>query len=1165
MSTCRPQGDGLTPTPTAAVVTPNGQYLLVGTTDANNNSYLFVVSTATDLPITQSGLPFQLPGIAAAYNGQEGPCPSCWITVSRDSSTAYVLTNTVFATNQITAYSLTTLTKLGTSTQIPDASATSISLSPQNMLYITGGNRIWLYDPSSIKLSGGTNQTLALVSTVQLNFNPSQLQFTTDGTTAYAINQTPAIGLSSILSLSLATIVEFPQGSITYWPPQSSDVQGPAMSALFVASNSQVFAVGSNPTTLYDVATPPAALSAVTSPTLTTAISTFAAQNTLGAAISNELPAGHYLYVLVGNGGEPYLARIDLTANPPSLSLENTLPVIPPGGNKFQFVSIPVQSGAASFLTYNTSQTVQPGAVSLPLIARVLGTPAAGTSNSGLPVYNVPVSFTTDSTDGLTINNPTPTTNADGYALTTVSVPTTGATCPSSICTITLTVGAVSTTFSINVPGSSGVGGPSTGSGGTQVIITNGNGQLIESGGAAGVLLTVLVTDANGNPLANQPVTFNLLSGPGEVDTSAYSANTDLTGQAYANFSGGFVSLDSGPQQSIVQASAPQGSVNFIETTFAEFIVGGNVLPGAEIDPIAAGYPNPLSGVVVVSPGAPAVNAFQFAVLTAGGGAGVNGVPIPDVGITLQNHYDPTQPAPASCQGGSTLSDPVAGITSCTVVVTCSTQAGNQAVDVLVGGYALDPGNGGQPFGLIVGAGGNTPSKVAIGGGNNQSGDVGQKLANVLLASITDSCNNPVAGAAATWQIIQGSASLTNTVSTSDSFGHVSTGLVFGQIAGPVQVKVSIAGGASVTFQLTNDIMLSGISVVSGNNQTAVIGQVFASPLVVLVVDNNHNPVSGIEVTFNVASGSSGTIVTPTTINTDATGKAQASVTAGTAAGAVVITAAITGFSTTFNLTAVPPGPTLTAASFVNAASFVPGLAPCGLGVVTGAGLANGVPSGGVVSGLNGFGPLPYTLANLSMTVNGVPVPIEAVSNQNGVQQVNFQTPCETQPGIATVVVSIVGNPNPTTISGVLVFAAQPGIFTYAGPNNIPYGAVIRAKDGSYVTPSNPLHEGETYYVVVTNLGLTNPAEITNSTGVAGQNVTVQLVVGVANNGVPIVSAQSFVGSIGAYLIGFQVPVPQAGQNGPVFTGTNLPLSVAAIVNGVVIYSNTAFVPAVTQ
>ena len=84
------------------------------------------------------------------------------------------------------------------------------------------------------------------------------------------------------------------------------------------------------------------------------------------------------------------------------------------------------------------------------------------------------------------------------------------------------------------------------------------------------------------------------------------------------------------------------------------------------------------------------------------------------------------------------------------------------------------------------------------------------------------------------------------------------------------------------------------------------------------------------------------------------------------------------------------------------------------------------------------------------------------------------------------------------------VFAAQPGIFTYAGPNNLPYGAVISAANGSYVTPSNLAQRGQTYYIILTGLGQTNPPLTTNSAGIAGENVVPTLIVGVNNSGVAV-------------------------------------------------------------
>ena len=1137
---------GLTPTITAATVTPNGEYLLVGTVDSANASYLFAINTSTNQALTGTGFPIQLGGVPGPYIiSQTAPCPGCWITISRDSSTAYILENSIFGGNtQVVEYNLKTFQKVGYAVPVSGQGAgfagagNALTLSPQNLLYLAANNVITVIDPVALVQVGNS---IALGG-----FDCSQLEFTPDGTTAYAINQSPrGSGAASLLALTISS------ETVSYWPTLSSQT-GPQLSSVFVGGNNNcasgrcIFAYASpaaqNSTTgtFYDVTPATSGLSVSVSqpsPTLATAISlpgapcqgaVSVANCVLAATVSNELPASNYIYVLIANGTQPYLDRISIATD--TISVENGSPALTTGN--MQFVSVPVQGTATQFITFNNIQTVNPGATSLPLIARAIG---AG----GLPVYNTPGTFSVLSTSGLVINTPSFTTGADGYAQTTVSVPTAGATCPSGVCTVTLTLGGSTTTFSINVPGSGGVCTVNCGTSGNsspQVIITSGQGQLVPIGNPAQLPLSVEITDTNGNPLANQTVSFAVTSGNGQINYT--SVITDSTGTASTYYFAETISASYSFETDVVVASAPQGSATFYETAYAN----PEVPPGASGIQVELLTPVP-GQVIQVSPGVPATNAVQASISTVPFN-GYASTPIPDVSIAFANATNPGTPAPVSCQGNP-LSDPVYGIVSCTVVTTCATAPGTYGLAVLIGGQG--PINQGE---VQVGAGGGGASQIAITSGNNQSGSAGQRAALPLIATLTSFCGSPVVGTAVTWSVTQGSATLASSSSTSNVVGQVSNTITFGQTPGQITVTATITGGASVSFTLTNSVVVSGIKQVSGTGQTATVSQGFASPLAVSVFDNNNNPVSGLAVTFTVTSGSA--TVNPASTNTGANGQAQTSVTAGTVAGPVTVTASITGgYTTVFNLTVIPAGPVVSATSFVNAASSVAGLVPCGLATVTGTGLAAGIQ--GVVSGLSPFGPLPYTLANLSMTINGVPAPIEAVANQNGVQQVNFQTPCETAGSTTATVAITIGSAPATTISGVPVLAAQPGIFTYAGPNNLPYGAVISAANGSYVTPSNLAQRGQTYYIVLTGLGQTNPPLTTNSAGIAGENVVPTLIVGVNNSGVAVVSAYALPDQIGVYLVGFQIPSTTAPSSSAV------PLSVAAIVNGVPVYSNSVY------
>jgi uncharacterized protein (TIGR03437 family) len=343
------------------------------------------------------------------------------------------------------------------------------------------------------------------------------------------------------------------------------------------------------------------------------------------------------------------------------------------------------------------------------------------------------------------------------------------------------------------------------------------------------------------------------------------------------------------------------------------------------------------------------------------------------------------------------------------------------------------------------------------------------------------------------------------------------------------------------TFTETVNAVVGSLTLVSGSGQTAHESTAFSQPLVFALKDNNSNPLVGFTVNFSVAGGSASLSATSAMTNTQ--GQASVTVTAGNTPGTVTINATFSTFTATATLTVTAIGPNVSNTSFVNAASYQVGLSPCSLTTVTGSGLAPGVT--GVISGNTlGIGPLPYTLEGVSITVDTLDAPILSVSNENGTQQVNFQTPCEIPTGsAATVVVEV--NSATTTVPNVPVYQALPGIFTYAGPSGVNYAAVISQQNGSYLTPSNLAQPGGTYYLVATGLGQTTPAAVTNSPG-TGETIAVsQITLAVDNIGVPVTSVQYLQGAVGEYIITFTIPATANGQPFP--TGTNLPLTLGVL------------------
>ncbi|MDQ6707342.1 MAG: SBBP repeat-containing protein, partial [Acidobacteriota bacterium] len=125
--------------------------------------------------------------------------------------------------------------------------------------------------------------------------------------------------------------------------------------------------------------------------------------------------------------------------------------------------------------------------------------------------------------------------------------------------------------------------------------------------------------------------------------------------------------------------------------------------------------------------------------------------------------------------------------------------------------------------------------------------------------------------------------------------------------------------------------------------------------------------------------------------------------------------------------------------------------------------------------------PLPTSLGGISVTVNGVAVPLVYV----GINQINAQLPYEIQPGNATLVVNGPGGSSASTSFSVQL--AAPGIFTANGR------AVAQNQDFSLNTPSNPAKVGSVIVVYFTGTGPLNNSVRTGAVAPGISNATSSL------------------------------------------------------------------------
>lgn len=148
-----------------------------------------------------------------------------------------------------------------------------------------------------------------------------------------------------------------------------------------------------------------------------------------------------------------------------------------------------------------------------------------------------------------------------------------------------------------------------------------------------------------------------------------------------------------------------------------------------------------------------------------------------------------------------------------------------------------------------------------------------------------------------------------------------------------------------------------------------------------------------------------------------------------------------------------------------NAASFQPGMpANASIGTL----FCTGLNIQGVVSAENL--PLPFSLAGVTVTINGYPAPLFAVANLGGYQQINFQVPLEGGvSGLAVVTQS--------GVQGSVMFPVNPNIagdFFRVGSTQ--FGIFQHSADWSLVTPDNPATAGETIIGYATGLPVPTPS-----------------------------------------------------------------------------------------
>ncbi len=215
-------------------------------------------------------------------------------------------------------------------------------------------------------------------------------------------------------------------------------------------------------------------------------------------------------------------------------------------------------------------------------------------------------------------------------------------------------------------------------------------------------------------------------------------------------------------------------------------------------------------------------------------------------------------------------------------------------------------------------------------------------------------------------------------------------------------------------------------------------------------------------------------------------------------------------------------GPAVNSGGIVSAASFVlpsAGLAPGSLASLFGTSL------GSIAGGTTQL-PLPWTLNNVTLNVNGAPAPLVYVSPR----QINFQIPWEAAaPSQASIVVDAAGANSPAvTLS---LGTVSPGIFTLA-QNGAGQGAILIANSATLAAPASvagtrPAFRGEAVSVFCTGLGAVSATQASGqaaSGSLVNTVVTPTVTIGIGTQPATVLFSGLAPGFVGLYQVNVTVP-----------------------------------------
>lgn len=451
----------------------------------------------------------------------------------------------------------------------------------------------------------------------------------------------------------------------------------------------------------------------------------------------------------------------------------------------------------------------------------------------------------------------------------------------------------------------------------TQLVSIAGTGQTGTVGSPLATSLEVEARATDGLGVGGVAIHFRAVSGGGSVTDTLVV--TDSVGRARTTATlGGVV----GGQTFEASATALSGS----PVTF-----GATALAGAPAQLLAAGGDGQLATVATSVPVHPAV------VVKDSGGNPVSGVSLTFSVVS----------GGGAVTGGSQTTD-----------ATGTATVGDWALGTLAGTNTLTASAAGLTRTFTATGVADSATQLVATAGDLQSAPVGSAVATDPTVRAQDQFGNPVAGASITFAVSGGGGSVSGGTQLTNAAGIATVGSWrLGTAAGANTLTAFLAGVTPVTFTATGTAAAAtAIIKLAGDLQADTVNTAVATAPRVQLVDQFGNPVSGVGVTFAVASG--GGLVAGASQTTDTGGVATVGGwTLGTGAGPNALTATAGSLVATFAATALPDAPAQIAPVAGNGQSAaVNSILPTAPAVIVRDQFNNPVPGAGVTFTASGNG-----------------------------------------------------------------------------------------------------------------------------------------------------------------------------------------------------------------